>query len=88
MFLTFSVAVRFCARYNGAGGSKPEMSVTTISLDPGDGSTPIMQALDLSVGNQHCIDYNYTKSCDCNASIEIKNNVSNFKENIQVWKIY
>ena len=85
IFGTFSAAVTFCAVYTGDPSSKPDKTVTTISLDPGDGSNPVVEALDLGVGNEHCISCTYSASCGCKASIEIKNDVSNFKvENIQV----
>ena len=81
----FSTAVTFCANYIGDAGSKPESSVTTISLDAGDGSPLVVEALDLSNGNRHCINHTYSASCDCKATVLIKNDVSNFtKEDIPV----
>ena len=81
----FFTAVKFCANYIGDAGSKPESSVTTISLDAGDGSPLVVEALDLSNGSEHCINHTYSASCDCKATVLIKNDVSNFTvENIQV----
>ena len=80
--------MEFCANYIGDAGSKPESSVTTISLDAGDGSPLVVEALDLSNGSEHCINHTYNASCDCKARILIKNDVSNFTvENIQVRRV-
>ncbi len=72
------IAVQLCVTYTGDPASTPEGSVTTVTLDPGDGSPLVTQPLDLSQGNRHCMSHTYSRYCfrHCRAKLLVQNHVS------------